>query len=47
MDDVVFEVWDNNTFSDKIIASTLSLKLFNIIGPDNGLTKEYPLYLDN
>jgi hypothetical protein len=33
MDPIKFVVMDSNTFSDEMIAHTVDLKVFNIVGP--------------
>ena len=47
MDDIKFEVWDSNTFSDDVIAKTVGLKVFSIIGPNKGMTEDHPLFYED
>ena len=44
MDLIEFKVYDHNTFSDDQIAHTVDLKIFNCVGPNNGMTADHHLF---
>ena len=46
MDPIKFVVMDSNTFSDEMIAHTMDLKVFNIVGPNNGMTEDHHLFYE-
>jgi len=46
MDKIVFKVFNSNTFSDDAIAHTTDLKVYNTIGPNNGMTENHHLFYE-
>lgn len=46
MDPIKFTIMDSNTFSDEMIAHTVDLKVFNIVGPGNGMTEDHMLFYE-
>ena len=41
MDEITFKVYNSNTFEDDQIAHTDALKIYNLIGPNNGMTENH------
>ena len=46
MDMIEFKVYDSNTFGDEQIAHTVDLKIYNCIGPNNGMTEDHHLFYE-
>ena len=41
MDEITVKVYNKNTFDDDQIAHTDALKIYNLIGPNNGMTENH------
>ena len=46
MDKIDFKVYNSNMMSDEQIAHTMDLKIYNMIGPNNGMTEDHHLFYE-
>jgi Ca2+-dependent lipid-binding protein len=46
MDKITFNVYNSNMMSDEQIAHTTDLKIYNLIGPNNGMTEDHHLFFE-
>ena len=43
---ILFKIYNKNLMSDDQICHTTDLKIFNLIGPNNGMTEQFHTYYE-